>query len=61
MFNKIHHQLIITTFEKETTAFKNSYWIILTISFFFRVCFGKDYSVSDSLLRTTELVRNSFF
>lgn len=57
MFNKIQ-QLTITF---EIDYFQNSYWIILTISFFFEVCFGKDYFVNDILLRMMEMIRNSFF
>lgn len=57
MFNKIQQ----LTIPFETDYFQNSYGIIFTISFFFGVCFGKDYFVSDILLRMTEMIRNSFF
>lgn len=59
ILNKIQ-QLIIITFEVDY-YFQNSYRIILTISLFFGVCFGKDYSVGDILLRMMEMVRNSSF
>lgn len=58
MLNKIQ-QLIIVTFEVDY-YFQKSYRIILTISLFFGVCFGKDYSVGAILLRMMEMVRNSF-